>query len=182
MLCENCHLNEAEVKIAVKGHQGIREEWVCMTCAEGGNPWNDAQQVQQDDIEGAFVVKQILQHLAAKHGLDFDQIAFKEEKRCPTCQMTLKNIAHVGKLGCSDCYAVFKDDIIDIVRRVQGGQFEHVGKTPHSSYKKLALKKKIEEKQNYLDVLIKEQNFEEAAVVRDEIAALREDGEVNENE
>ena len=101
----------------------------------------------QDDIEEAFVVKQILQHLATKHGINFHEVAFQEEKRCPTCKMTLKDIAHVGKFG-ANCYATFKDDIVDIVRRVQGGQFEHVGKTPRSSHKKLAIKKQIEEKQN----------------------------------
>ena len=69
--------------------------------------------------------------------------------------MTLKDIAHVGKFGCANCYTTFKDDIIDIVRRVQGGQFEHVGKTPHSSHKKIALKRKIEEKNEYLKNLLK---------------------------
>ena len=60
MLCENCHLNEAEVKVAVKGKDGIQEKWVCTTCAKGNNPWTqDSQVEQQDDIEGAFVVKQI---------------------------------------------------------------------------------------------------------------------------
>ena len=39
-------------------------------------------------------------------------------------------------------------DIIDIVQRVQGGQFEHVGKTPQSSYKKLAIKSKLKKNQN----------------------------------
>jgi protein arginine kinase activator len=39
--------------------------------------------------------------------------------------MTLKDIAHVGKFGCANCYAVFKEDIVDIVRRVQG--ILHVG-------------------------------------------------------
>lgn len=98
---------------------------VCQTCAEGHYPWNQANdqpdyQEHQDDIEEAFVVKQILQHLATKHGINFQDVAFKEEKRCPTCDMTLKDIAHVGKFGCANCYATFKDDIIDIVRRVQG--------------------------------------------------------------
>ena len=68
--------------------------------------------------------------MATKHGINFHEVAFQEEKRCPTCKMTLKDIAHVGKFGCANCYATFKDDIVDIVRRVQGGQFEHVGKTP----------------------------------------------------
>ena len=35
--------------------------------------------IHQDDIEEAFVVKQILQHLAAKHGINFHEMAFKEE-------------------------------------------------------------------------------------------------------
>ena len=82
--------------------------------------------MHQDDIEEAFVVKQILQHLATKHGINFQEMAFKRGKAMlPT----------------------FKEDIIDIVRRT-GGHFEHVGKTPQSSYKKLAIKKQIEEKQN----------------------------------
>ena len=127
------------------------------------------------------MVKQILQHLATKHGINFQEMAFKEEKQCPTCHMTLKDIAHVGKFGCANCYATFKDDIIDIVRRVQGGQFEHVGKTPQSSHKKLAIKSKSK-KTKYLNKLIEEQNFEEAAVIRDEIKALKDESEVSRHE
>src|SRR5699024_5029321 len=106
----------------------------------------------------------------------------KEEKRWPTCQMTLKDIAHGGKFGCADCYATFKDDIVDIVRRVQGGQIEYTGRTPRASHRKLALKKQVEEKTNYLYQLIEEQNLEEAAVGRDEIKALKEDSEVKHDE
>lgn len=182
MLCENCHLNEAEVKLTVKSKNGTSEKWVCSTCAQGDNPWNpngnySTHQHYQDDIEEAFVVKQILQHFATKHGINFQEVAFQEEKQCPTCHMTLKDIAHVGKLGCVDCYKTFRDDIIDIVGRVQGGQYEHIGKTPQSSHQKLALKKQIEEKSNYLNTLIEEQNFEEAAIVRDEIKALKNESE-----
>ena len=159
MLCENCHLNEAEVKLTVKSKNGTSEKWVCPVCAQGENPWNQnytSHHQYQDDIEEAFVVKQILQHLATKHGIDFQNVAFQEEKQCPTCHMTLKDIAHVGKFGCAQCYATFKDDIIDIVR----------------------IKKQIEEKSQYLNVLIDEQKFEEAALVRDEIKALKQQSEV----
>ena len=38
----------------------------------------------------------------------------------------------------------------------------------------LALKKKIEEKKQYLQQLIDEQDFEQAAIVRDEIKSLSE--------
>ena len=87
MLCENCHLNEAEVKLTVKV-KGTSEKWVCSICAQGENPWQQNETPShsqfQDDIEEAFVVKQILQHLATKHGINFHEVAFQEEKRCPT--------------------------------------------------------------------------------------------------
>ena len=50
MLCENCHLNEAEVKVAVKGKDGIQEKWVCTTCAKGNNPWTQDSQVDNKMI------------------------------------------------------------------------------------------------------------------------------------
>ncbi len=50
---------------------------------------------------------------------------------------------------------------------------------PHSSHKKIALKRKIEEEKNeYLKKLIEIQDFEEAAIVRDEIKALKAESEV----
>lgn len=134
-------------------------------------------QNNQDDMEGSFVIKQILQHLVSKHGIQLEDLSVREEKKCPTCHMTMKDIAYKGKFGCAQCYTTFKEDIVDIVRRVQGGQFEHVGKTPVSSQHKLALKKKIEAKNKYLQELIEQQAFEEAAVVRDEINALKEESE-----
>lgn len=86
MLCENCHFNEAEVKLTVKGIDSTHEKWVCSVCAQGENPWlhsndDNTYHTHQDDIEEAFVVKQILQHLAAKHGINFHEMAFKEEKK-----------------------------------------------------------------------------------------------------
>ncbi len=89
--------------------------------SEGHHPWNQANeqpeyQEHQDNFEEAFVVKQILQHLATKHGINFQEVVeFKEEKRCPSCHMTLKDIAHVGKFGCANCYATFKDDIVILI-------------------------------------------------------------------
>ncbi len=59
---------------------------------QGGNPWTQNQQIQsQDDIEGAFVVKQILHQQL--HGIDFDKLLLKR-KTMSTCHMTLK-ISHM---------------------------------------------------------------------------------------
>ena len=57
---------------------------MCSECAQGEQPLNQQEHAAshsefQDDIEEAFVVKQILQHLATKHGLNFHEVAFQEE-------------------------------------------------------------------------------------------------------
>ena len=44
MLCENCHLNEAEVKLTVKSKDGTHEKWVCSICAQGDNPWQQSHE------------------------------------------------------------------------------------------------------------------------------------------
>ena len=72
MLCENCHLNEAEVKLTVKSKEALLRNgyvlYVLKVKTLGKNETPSHSQFQ-DDIEEAFVVKQILQHLATKHGI-----------------------------------------------------------------------------------------------------------------
>ncbi|GAB0226773.1 hypothetical protein JPSP7_16560 [Staphylococcus pseudintermedius] len=70
----------------------------------------------------------------------------------------------------------------DIVRRVQGGHIEHSGKCPKSSQHKRALKKQLEEKRARLELLVAQQAFEEAAIVRDEIQALEQQSEVSQQD
>lgn len=176
MLCEICHSNQATIRLTVKSKKGLEEKWVCKSCAT-----DDVNMSPHDDIEDTFVIKQILQHLATKHGIELNR-SHKAEKRCPTCDMTLKDIAQRGKFGCPNCYQTFRDDILDIVRRVQGGQLTHQGKVPKSSHEKLAIKRQIDEKTTYLSHLIDVQNFEEAAVVRDEINALKAKSEGDDHE
>lgn len=38
MLCENCQLNEAELKVKVTSKNKTEEKMVCQTCAEGHHP------------------------------------------------------------------------------------------------------------------------------------------------
>ena len=80
MLCENCHFNEAEVKLTVKGIDSTHENGYVQYVPKE-KPWlhsndDNTYHTHQDDIEEAFVVKQILQHLAAKHGINFHEMAF----------------------------------------------------------------------------------------------------------
>ena len=132
---------------------------VCQTCAEGHHPWNQANeqpeyQEHQDNFEEAFVVKQILQHLATKHGINFQEVAFKEEKRCPSCHMTLKDIAHVGKF---DVLIVMQH--LKMTSLISSAEFKvdnlSTLERHHILHIKDSFKEKIEEKNEYLKNLLK---------------------------
>ncbi len=104
---------------------------------------------------------------------------------CPFCGATFEEIAKSGKVGCANCYQVFYDRLLPSIQRIHGNT-RHQGKRPGSAA--LVLRphadvsrpqELVAEKQRALEKAIKEQDFEYAAILRDEIKALtiKEDGE-----
>ncbi|WP_414042125.1 UvrB/UvrC motif-containing protein [Macrococcus animalis] len=125
--------------------------------------------------EEEFSMNQLLKHLL--NSGEFH--AAHTPDKCPNCGLTLREALHIGKFGCHECYNTFSDYVPQVIERVQAGNLQHVGVTPHKSQEKIALKKKIEALENKLKILVDTQAFEEAVVVRDEIRALKEGGDTN---
>ncbi len=71
--------------------------------------------------------------------------------------------------------------MIPTIKRVQGG-LVHTGKIPKNASQEVVSRRKVDELKLRLKELIQEENFEEAAKVRDEIQELKkifEAGEEN---
>ena len=98
---------------------------------------------------------------------------------CPTCSSTLQSVVKNGLFGCSHCYEYFERYVPEIVTRVQLNQQRHIGKIPSQAHETLKLKRDIETLEKSLQEKVKTQAFEEAAVIRDKIQALK-DGEPHE--
>ncbi|MBO4688772.1 MAG: UvrB/UvrC motif-containing protein [Clostridiales bacterium] len=123
------------------------------------------------------------------------------EEICPSCKMTRSQFTKRGFLGCSDCYNVFARYIDPMFLRTQMGS-KHVGRkpgasgsieipaetdelpiikqvdTPSDEMENLSEKEKakrllIQEKEKLLKQAIKEENYQEAAKLRDEIRAIK---------
>ncbi len=84
-------------------------------------------------------------------------------KRCHTCGCTLSHISEKGRVGCADCYEVFKNELLPYIKRVHGNT-KHIGKTPI-----LENINEIKELKETLNRLIAEEKYEQAAVIRDKI-------------
>lgn len=92
--------------------------------------------------------------------------------RCPTCNMTYQQFAKMGRFGCSSCYETFKDQLQPMLKRLHGGHTHHCGKIPQRTGGNIHLKKELDELKLKLKRCVQQEEFEEAAQVRDQIRGI----------
>ncbi len=106
------------------------------------------------------------------------------EEKCPVCGATFQDIARSGKVGCARCYQVFRKQLASTVRSLHGTAV-HRGKKPSSSGLRVVPNARqivplenplLEEKKRLLRQAVEEQNYELAAVLRDEIREMERHG------
>ena len=102
-------------------------------------------------------------------------------KVCPCCGATFKDFTKTGKAGCSECYNIFRDELSDTIMRIHSGN-KHIGRAPKSFRTRMEKEEKLVKLNNELEAAVKNQAFEEAARIRDEILSLsKDDGSAAEN-
>jgi protein arginine kinase activator len=91
---------------------------------------------------------------------------------CSGCGATLGQVRQAGRLGCPKCYESFEQYLQPVLERSHEGNLVHVGKRPkniptfqHHNIEDLKIK---------LGDAIKDERFEDAAVLRDAIKRLEE--------
>jgi len=94
------------------------------------------------------------------------------EPRCGNCGTYFSEFKKGGLLGCSECYRSFSDELNPVLKRVQGS-LKHVGKVPGSRGKSQAGKSDINGLQIMLQKAVENEEYEEAAKIRDKIKKLQ---------
>ena len=163
MLCQKCGQNTATTHIKTVINGQVTQQNLCGYCAakEGFS---------------SFMGNSISGLLSSMLGQSVRSDKDALEKSCPCCGSTFANIAETGKVGCAECYNVFSDELLPYLKRIHGSVI-HNGKSPEK--KELIIKDdrfKISELKRKLSSLVAEENYEEAAIVRDEIKKL--EGEI----
>ena len=158
MLCEKCGKNNATVHIHSVVNGVVSEKNLCGYCAASEN-------------SGEMVHNSLGQMLASMFG-DTLSISQGNTVKCPCCNSTFSDIAKTGKVGCSKCYEIFKEELLPNLKKIHGST-EHIGIIPNKG--PLVVKNEIETAEELklkLAQLIAVENFEEAAIVRDKIKEL----------
>ncbi len=94
-----------------------------------------------------------------------------EISACAACGLTHEEFARTGLLGCGECYQSFGSIVDPILRRVHG-HHQHAGKIPERAGKAAATDRHIDDLRRELEDLVRREEFEEAAVLRDRIREI----------
>lgn len=181
MLCTNCNHNEANVRYTQIINGEKKEMFLCEECSKklGIDNMKLSLPIDFASFFGDFL---------NEYDNDFMPILKKtNELKCDKCNMTYREFIETGKFGCDACYNIFSERIDPILKRLHGsnrynGRKANINEIEEKELEqkektKMTKQEKIDNLREKIKRLIKEEKYEEAAKIRDQIKEL--EGENN---
>ncbi len=156
MLCCVCKEKEAKVHLTQIVGDKMQKVDLCEGCA--------AQKGVNDPA--GFSLADLLLGLGASQ--EIEQAAGGAELKCKSCGFTQADFKKAGRLGCSECYVTFSEGLEGLLKTMHKGT-KHMGKVPHSFQQSRDLADKLKSLQKKLEKAVADEDFEQAAAMRDEI-------------
>jgi len=156
MMCCVCKEKEATVHYTQIAGDKIQKVDLCEACAKSKGV-NDPM---------GFSLADLLLGLGASQ--EIEQAAGGTELKCPRCGFTQADFKKAGRLGCPECYHTFAEALGGLLKTMHKGT-RHTGKVPEALKQSRDLSQRVKELQDKLNKAIAAEDFEEAAVLRDEI-------------
>ena len=168
MLCDECGKNESAVRIVQVGSGGRVERNLCEQCAMNYGKWLLEPLQQNKDVP----VNEFLQSVfRTAQGTRPENSGGEEPSICPHCGMEYKDFQKLGRIGCPECYRVFRKQLEPLIRRIHGVNV-HAGKTPRQFGRVTARQHEIVELRAKLQEAIAREEYELAAQYRDRLREL----------
>lgn len=181
MLCDNCGKREANVRYSENINGKVRELNLCEECSKklGIGQMEFSMPMDFSNFFGDF-----MEEFTKPEWMPL--LNNVKTLTCDNCGYTFDDIVNTGKLGCPNCYEVFETELDPIIKRIHGTN-RHVGRigkiidnkidqkfnsNSNDKPKENKEKSKLEELQEQLKKAIKEERYEDAAKIRDEIKKI----------
>jgi protein arginine kinase activator len=160
MLCDSCKERDSVVTLTTSNAQGVTELHLCEKCAAERGIETQLTAPKQPLTDFILAVQKQL------------PTTMLESSRCSFCSGTLRDFKNSGRLGCAYCYATFESSLRDLLRRVHGNS-RHQGKRYQPPQPVVAEGATVlSELRDRLRRAIEQEQFEEAARLRDQIKVL----------
>lgn len=166
LLCDECNKNIATVFLTKMSGNEVSRVQLCEECARK----------MEETTEAANLLAFIPQILSGLQGVEedlVDDVLSNEVISCEACGTSFNDFQKMGFLGCSECYRAFGEPLRRVIVDFQGSG-EHVGKMPAKLSRTAMLKKKMLELEERLRSQIEEEEYEAAAMVRDQIKEIED--------
>lgn len=168
MLCQSCKTKQANTHIKTIVNGELTEMNLCSECAAKmgyGNVFDQFFDI--GSLMSGFMGESVGKALAP-------------ERRCPNCGITFAQISKGGRVGCAKCYDFFYDRLLPSIKRIHGNTL-HTGKrlrkpqlhSGENSSEKTEIPNEISRLSQQLQAAVKNQEFEQAAQLRDKINELK---------
>lgn len=161
MVCDNCGSTEAVVHLTQIVNNQMSTHRLCEKCA--------AEKGLEATPEPSNLP---LTDFLAQMGKESVAEADPAGLQCSFCGLTFRDFRETGRLGCPHCYETFAAHLQRLLRRVHGST-QHVGKVylpPDPSASEL--ERRLDALRRKLNRAVESEDFERAALLRDEIKAL----------
>lgn len=164
MVCEECKQHPATVHITRIVNNHKMQVNLCEDCARlYQHQWGF------NVFEPSFSINKFLAGLMQQEqGM---ARPYRLPNQCDQCGFTYEQFGQLGKLGCDRCYRHFASNLEPLLKRIHGTSY-HSGKIPRRAGGNLRVKQEIEKLKADLQVLIVNEEFEKAALVRDRVREL----------
>lgn len=117
MICQCCGKNPASTCIKIVSEGKLTEYALCAECARQfgrGNLFAGLGYRMNDIVR------------------EFFNASNEDDVLCPCCGASFSDIVRSGKVGCAECYHVFFDRLLPMIRQIHGSDV-HRGKIPGGS-------------------------------------------------
>jgi protein arginine kinase activator len=167
MLCQSCKENPATIHVTevvydeTAGGQSLVERHLCEACAQAAN------------LPHAAVVKKSVAEIWKLLQASAQRSRKELGLTCPDCGMTLAEFRQRGRLGCPRDYDVFMPQLRDLLERIHGAT-RHSGRVPGLDESSMERRKRASELQRRLEAAIRDEAYEAAAQLRDELKSLKQ--------
>jgi len=159
MLCCICKEKPATVHYTQIAGDKTQKLDLCESCAKSKGATDPT----------GFAFADLLLGLGASQ--EVEQAVGGSDVKCPHCGFSHADFKKSGRLGCPDCYQTFAEGLEGLLKTMHKGT-RHVGKVPAALRQTREASDRIKVLQKKLAKAIEEENFEQAAILRDELKQL----------
>ncbi len=160
MICDICQKKEAIVYVEQTNRLGVKKVNLCRDCAVACGISPEGQEI---DRQIGSLFKQLMKDRR-------DQLV-KNDRACPVCGRLRSEILLTGKLGCPECYSIFKSEVKEYFaeKKILAPYSGSLPRRLANFRSVLTDRIWVREK---LDAAVKSEDYEKAAFYRDYLRAI----------